>query len=194
MLSMLKDYKGNIEINGKKYDSVKDALKSFVSDSDTIMIKLSSNRENARRTQMRANPEHLLKKITVKQYMTRPATDEFTFMRDWNNNVPMPLRTMVGTVEKETRGMVYMKLHGDITEEKTLYCLKCGRPITNPVSQYFGMGPECGCHNYINPFYSKEELEQAVKDYRENVLKNLTWEGWIIRSSILSEEDVDDDT
>lgn len=194
MLSMLKDYKGTIEINGKKYDSVKDALKSFVSDSDTITIKLSSNRENARRTQMRANPEHLLKKITVKQYMTRPATDEFTFMRDWNNNVPMPLRTMVGTVEKETRGMVYMKLHGDITEEKTLHCLKCGRPITNPVSQYFGMGPECGCHNYINPFYSKEELEQAVKDYRENVLKNLTWEGWIIRSSILSEEDVNDRT
>lgn len=194
MLSMLKDYKGNIEINGKKYDSVKDALKSFVSDSDTITIKLSSKRENARRTQMRANPEHILKKITVKQYMTRPATDEFTFMRDRNNNVPMPLRTMVGTVEKETRGMVYMKLHGDITEEKTLHCLKCGRPITNPVSQYFGMGPECGCHNYINPFYSKEELEQAVKDYRENVLKNLTWEGWIIRSSILSEEDVNDRT
>lgn len=194
MLSMLKDYKGNIEINGKKYDSVKDALKSFVSDSDTITIKLSSKRENARRTQMRANPEHILKKITVKQYMTRPATDEFTFMRDRNNNVPMPLRTMVGTVEKETRGMVYMKLHGDITEEKTLHCLKCGRPITNPVSQYFGMGPECGCHNYINPFYSKEELEQAVKDYRENVLKNLTWEGWVIRSSILSEEDVNDRT
>lgn len=194
MLSMLKDYKGNIEINGKKYDSVKDALKSFVSDSDTIMIKLSSKRENACRTQLRANPEHTLKKITVKQYMTRQATDDFTFMRDRNNNVPMPLRTMVGTVEKETRGMVYMKLHGDITEEKTLHCLKCGRPITNPVSQYFGMGPECGCHNYINPFYSKEELEQAVKIYRENVLKNITWEGWIIRSSILSEEDVDDRT
>lgn len=118
MLSMLKDYKGNIEINGKKYDSVKDALKSFVSDSGTIMIHLSSKRENARRTQMRANPEHLLKKITVKQYMTRPATDIFPFMREWNNNVPMPLRTMVGTVEKETHGMVYMKLHGDITAEK----------------------------------------------------------------------------
>lgn len=194
MLSMLKDYKGAIEINGKKYDSVKDALKSFVSDSDTITIKLSSKRENARRTQMRANPEHTLKKITVKQYMTRQATDDFTFMRDWNNNVPMPLRTMVGTVEKETRGMVYMKLHGDITSEKTLHCLKCGRPITNPVSQYFGMGPECGCHNYINPFYSKEELEQAVKDYRETVLNKLEWEGWIIKSAVLSEEDVDDRT
>ena len=69
-----------------------------------------------------------------------------------------------------------------------MHCLKCGRPITNPVSQYFGMGPECGCHNYINPFYSKEELENAIKDYREKVLHNMTWEGWIIKSAIISEE------
>lgn len=194
MLTMLKDYKGSIEINGEKYDSVKDAIKRFKSDSDTITIKLSSKNETHDRERVRASERKAQKKITVKQYMTRPATDEFTFMRDWNNNIPMPLRTMIGTVEKETRGMVYMKLHGDITEERTLHCLKCGRPIINPVSQYFGMGPECGCHNYINPFYSKEELEQAVKDYRESVLKNLTWEGWIIRSAILSEEDVDDRT
>lgn len=185
---MLKDYKGSVEINGEKYDSVKDAIKRFKSDSDTITIKLSSKSENARTTQIRANKSTVEKKITVKQYMTRKATDDFDFMKTWNNDIPMPLRTMIGTVEKETRGMVYMKLHGDITEEKTLHCLKCGRPITNPVSQYFGMGPECGGHNYINPFYSKEELENAVKDYRENVLKNITWEGWVIRSAILEEE------
>lgn len=190
MLSLLKDYKGTVEINGEKYNSVKDAIKRFKSDSDTITIKLSSKNENARTTQIRANKSTVEKKITVKQYMTRKATDDFDFMKTWNNDNPMPLRTMIGTVEKETRGMVYMKLHGDITEEKTLHCLKCGRPITNPVSQYFGMGPECGGHNYINPFYSKEELENAVRDYRENVLKNITWEGWIIKSAILSEEEV----
>lgn len=192
MLSMLKDYKGTIEINGEKYDSVKDAIKRFKSDSDTITIKLSSKNENARTTQIRANKSIVEKKITVKQYMTRQATPEFDFMKQWNNDVPMPLRTMIGTVEKETRGMVYMKLHGDITEEKTLHCLKCGRPITNPVSQYFGMGPECGCHNYINPFYSKEELENAIKDYREKVLHNMTWEGWLPKSSIISEEVITD--
>lgn len=190
MLSMLKDYKGTIEINGEKYDSVKDAIKRFKSDSDTITIKLSSKNENAHTTKIRANKSIVEKKITVKQYMTRKATEDFDFMKTWNNNNPMPLRTMIGTVEKETRGMVYMKLHGDITEEKTLHCLKCGRPITNPVSQYFGMGPECGGHNYINPFYSKEELENAVKDYREKVLRNITWEGWIIRSAIISEEEI----
>lgn len=188
MLSMLKDYKGTVEINGVKYDNISDAQNHFKSKSDTITIKLSSNHSERNTEQIRANKSIVQKKITVKQYMTRQATPEFDFMKQWNNDVPMPLRTMIGTVEKETRGMVYMKLHGDITEEKTLHCLKCGRPITNPVSQYFGMGPECGCHNYINPFYSKEELENAIKDYRENVLHNMTWEGWIIKSAIISEE------
>lgn len=190
MLSLLKDYKGAIEINGEKYDSVKTALKRFKSKSDTVTIKLLSYSENARKTQISENKEHTQKKIYVKQYMTRKSDAGFDFMKQWNNDNPMPLRTMIGTVEKETRGMVYMKLHADITEEKTQRCLCCGRPITNPVSQYFGMGPECGGHKYVNPFYSKEELEKAVQDYRENVLKNITWEGWIIKSAILEEEEI----
>ena len=186
MLSMLKDYKGALEINGVKYDSIQSALKSFKSDCDTITIKLSSDKEKCVKSNPKASTQ---KKITVKAYMTRKATPEFTFMKEWNNDNPMPLRTMIGTVVKETRGMVYMKLHGDITEEKTLRCLCCGRPITNPVSQYFGMGPECGGHNYVNPFYSKEELHAAVSEYRKK-LQNMTWEGWIIRSAIITEEEV----
>ena len=190
MLSLLKDYKGTVEINGEKYDSIKDATKRFKSDSDTITIKLMSNNVQRVKTQVRALQTNVQKKITVKAYMTRKATEDFTFMKEWNNDVPMPLRTMIGTVEKETRGMVYMKLHGDITAEKTQRCLACGRPITNPVSQFFGMGPECGGHNYVNPFYTEEELRQAVKAYRENYLNKLEWEGWIIKSAILEEEDV----
>lgn len=189
MLRMLKDYKGEIEINGVKYADINDALNRFVSDGDTITIKLSSNNQTCVKSSVRAL-QSVQKKITVKAYMTRKATSDFTFMKEWNNDIPMPLRTMIGTVEKETRGMVYMKLHGDITSEKTQRCLACGRPITNPVSQYFGMGPECGGHHYVNPFYSEEELKQAVKAYRENYLNKLEWEGWIIRSAILEEEDV----
>lgn len=191
MLSLLKDYKGKVEINGEKFDSIRDAIKHFKSDGDTITIKLSSNNQSCVKSSVRALNEHTQKKITVKQYMTRKATSEFTFMKEWNNDIPMPLRTMIGTVEKETRGMVYMKLHGDITSEKTQRCLACGRVITNPVSQYFGMGPECGGHNYINPFYSKEELQAAVQEYRKK-LQNMTWEGWIIRSAILEEEDINE--
>jgi len=190
VLSMLKNYKGAIEINGEKYSSVSDALKRFNSDSARITIKLLSNCRERNTAQIRANNEHTQKKIFVKQYMTQPSSPDFDFMKQWNNDVPMPLRTMIGTVERETRGMVYMKLHADITEEKTQRCLACGRPITNPVSQYFGMGPECGGHNYINPFYSEDELKKAVEQYRNTVLKNMTWEGWIIKSAILEEEDI----
>ena len=129
-------------------------------------------------------------RITVKNYMTKPATPEFDFMAKWNNNNPMPLRTMVGEVVKETRGMVYMKLHGDIYAEKICVCMKCERPLTNPISQYFGIGPECGGHNYINPFDTEEELKEAVKSYRAQ-LQNITWSGWIIKSAIIdSEEDM----
>ena len=191
MLTMLKDVKGEVIIDGEKYDSVKSVLKSFHSDNDNITITFIRNNRERNRESVRAS-QSTLKKITVKQYMTRKATDEFTFMKVWNKDVPMPLRTMVGTVEKETKGMVYMKLHGDITDEKTQRCLCCGRVITNPVSQYFGMGPECGGHKYVNPFYSREELENAVKDYRENVLKKITWEGWIIKSAIIEEETVNE--
>ena len=204
MLSMLKDYKGKLEINGMKFDNIDSAilygklridehhLSNFHAGED-MTIKLFANEHRANTEQIRANNEHTQKKIFVKQYMTRKSENGFDFMKKWNNDNPMPLRTMIGTVERETNGMVYMKLHADITSEKTLRCMCCGRLITNPVSQYFGMGPECGGHNYINPFYSEEELKKAVQDYRENVLKNITWNGWIIKTAILKEEEINNE-
>ena len=52
-------------------------------------------------------------KITVKKYMTEPATPTFDFQDKWNNGKPMPLCIMQGEVIKETRGMYYMKLKSD---------------------------------------------------------------------------------
>ena len=52
-------------------------------------------------------------KITVKKYMTEPATVNFDFQDKWNNGKPMPLCIMQGEVIKETRGMYYMKLKAD---------------------------------------------------------------------------------
>lgn len=190
MLSMLKDYKGALEINGTKYATVEDALKRFKSDGSRVTIKLLTVNRERNTEQIRANNEHTLKKIFVKQYMTRKSENGFDFMKQWNKDNPMPLRTMIGTVEKETRGMVYMNLYADITSEKTLRCMCCGRAITNPVSQYFGMGPECGGHKYVNPFYSEEELKQAVEQYRTTVLRNIKWSGWIIKSAIIKEEEI----
>ena len=52
-------------------------------------------------------------KITVKKYMTEPATSTFDFQDKWNNGKPMPLCIMQGEVIKETRGMYYMELKSD---------------------------------------------------------------------------------
>lgn len=52
-------------------------------------------------------------KITVKKYMTEPATSNFDFQDKFNSGVPMPLCTMQGEVIKETRGMYYMELEED---------------------------------------------------------------------------------
>ena len=52
-------------------------------------------------------------KITVKKYMTEPATSTFDFQDKWNNGKPMPLCIMQGEIIKETRGMYYMKLKSD---------------------------------------------------------------------------------
>ena len=52
-------------------------------------------------------------KITVKKYMTEPATSTFDFQDKWNDGKPMPLCIMQGEVIKETRGMYYMKLKAD---------------------------------------------------------------------------------
>lgn len=192
MLSALASWKGTVEINGVTYDSVEDARK-FVSENsvsiDYILLRSEQkNAENRKITQFESNPTQYV--ITVKQYMTKKSSPGFDFMAKWNDDNPMPLRTMIGTIEKETRGMVYMKLHGDIIAEQMHFCMKCGRPITNPVSQFFGMGPECGGHNYVNPFESEEELKSVVESYRRNYLQKLTWEGWIIKSAIESQEEV----
>ena len=188
----IKDWPGAIEINGTQYPSVADAHKTLTGVANFDSIKLLTKQKQApvSKPACLASMGDATYKITVRQYMTKPATLDFDFMAKWNNNIPMPLRTMVGKVEKETSGMVYMHLHGDITNTQTQYCMKCGKAITNPVSQFFGMGPECGSHNYINPFDSEEELKVAVENYRRNYLQKITWTGWVIKSAIIEKEEV----
>lgn len=191
MLTLIKSWKGSVEINGTLYDSVNAVNLADIKISGEINIKLLHNKkiENKAITGENKAIDKTEYQITVKKYMTQKANAGFDFMEKWNNNVPMPLKTMAGTVEKETRGMVYMKLHGDILEERTFSCMKCGRALTNPVSQYFGIGPECGGHNYVHPFDTDEELKEAVTAYKKE-LRNIKWEGWIIKSAITDREEV----
>lgn len=189
----IKEWPGAVEIDGTVYPSVAEAQNSLSNESFNFSsIKLCDKIKRApeRAPVCLASDGVTVYKITVRQYMTKPATPEFDFMAKWNNNNPMPMRTMVGTVEKETSGMVYMHLHGDITSRLTQYCMKCGRAITNPISQYFGLGPECGGHNYTSPFDSEEELNLHIESYRKNCLQKVTWSGWIIKSAIIEKEEL----
>ena len=103
-------------------------------------------------------------------------------MAKFNNDNPMPLRTMQGTIEKETRGMVYMKLHGVGREE--IHCMRCGRSLTNPISRHYGIGPEC----MQKVGFVGIGIEEV--DLIKEKLQEVTWEGWIIKSAITDQREV----
>ena len=182
MLTLLKDWQGTIEINGKEYTDARTAVKPSGGPVRIFLRPQQSTRQNAgSSTDISSVQAEGTVKITVKPYMTRPATPEFDFMAKWNNNVPMPIRTMIGTVEKETRGMVYMKLHG--YGERTVNCLCCGKELTNKISRAYGIGPVC---------LSKMGITRDIEDVAgiTEDLAKLEWEGWVIKSAIVLEEEV----
>ena len=186
MITQLANWVGNVEINGVSYDSIADVPNEAIVTGVTIVLNPIQKVQAVQKVHSfdDKDVEHI---ITVKKYMTMPATSDFDFMDKWNNGIPMPLRTMVGTIEKETKGMVYANLHGDITATRMCTCMKCGRPLTNPISQYVGLGPECG--NIIHMSLTESDyknIEQTTKIAKERLL-HISWSGWIIRSSILED-------
>lgn len=179
---LLKDWKGEIRIDDKHYTSVEHCNFDFNALSNDTHIILHSNVKNAVQSVVDTLNEKIQYRVTVKKYMTEKSVPGFDFMAKWNNDNPMPLRTMVGTIEKETKGMVFMKLHGQA--EQVVRCMRCGRLLTNPVSQHYGIGPEC---------MSKLGFVCDIDDVAtiKKKLVDITWEGWIIRSSIISKEIVE---
>lgn len=189
MLNLLKDYKGAVEVNGQSFDSLDSALKGLKNFDGQLTIVLNKGAgERVSRASQRVEEVagDKIYRIKVRQYMTRPSTPQFDFHDKWNNGNPMPMRIMVGKKLKETKGMVQMELWGEITEEVTTHCMRCGRTLTNPVSKYFGIGPECGNHGYNNPFDDEEELKRAVKEV-DKQLREIKWTGWVIKSAIEEE-------
>ena len=127
-------------------------------------------------------------KITVKKYMTEPATVNFDFQDKWNNGKPMPLCIMQGEVIKETRGMYYMNLQGKA--EPTSKCLVCGKTLTNPISKLYGIGPECSEKVGLIRIEREEEAKEKLKCIMSEI-DDINWSGWVIRSSIKHYELVD---
>lgn len=196
MFDYVKNWKGAVEFNGTVYPTAEAFISAtsrisppysiILHPANTKAVTEASSVSIERVNDSDANADY---RITVKKYMTQKASPDFDFMAKWNNDEPMPLRTMTGTIDEETKGMVHMTLHGDIYAEKITICMCCGKRLTNPVSQYFGIGPECGHHNYVNPFNTDEELKEAVASYKKK-LQNVTWSGWIIKSAIIEREEV----
>lgn len=120
-------------------------------------------------------------KITVKKYMTEPATVNFDFQDKWNDGKPMPLCIMQGEVIKETRGMYYMSLKGKA--EPTSRCLVCGKSLSNPISKLYGIGPECSEKVGLIRIESKEEAKEKLKHIMEQI-DDISWTGWVIKSAI----------
>lgn len=188
MLNMLESWKGQIEVNGKQYDSVERARIENKTFSGQVHIKLYCKAKNENLSNLRASesadivnqPQQY--RITVRQYMTQKSSARFDFMLKFNNDNPMPMRTMVGTIEKETKGMYFMHLRGQA--EVTCTCMRCGRVLTNPVSKHYGIGPEC---------MSKLGMMRLDINDIEGISKKLTeveWTGWVIKSAITDKEEV----
>lgn len=193
MLNLLKDYKGAVEVNGQSFDSLDSALKGlkdFDGQLTIILNKGAGERVSQASQQVEEVAGDKIYRIKVRQYMIKPSTPEFDFHDKWNNGNPMPMRIMVGKKLKETKGMMQMELWGAITEDVTTHCMRCGRTLTNPVSKYFGIGPECGNHGYNNPFDDEEELKRAVKEV-DKQLREIKWTGWVIKSAIEEIETVE---
>jgi len=184
MITMLKHWEGKVEVNSKQYDNINDATIENKRLNGEVHIKLYPLNARAEKKQTVAEVEKSGEvKILVKPYMTKKATPQFDFMAKWNNDNPMPLRIMQGEKIKETPGMVYMKLHAKA--EETITCLRCGKTLTNPTSRKYGIGPECITKI---PMLINFDIED-VDDIKEKLV-DVEWEGWIIKSAILSEEEV----
>lgn len=187
MLHLLKGYNnGSIRVNNIVFTSVNDAIKHFQDYTGRLVIEIESSGLQGGFSP--SKPQEVdagqpIYKIKVKQYMIKPATPEFDFHDKMNNGHPMPMRIMIGKKLQETPGMVKMELWGEINEEISTHCMKCGRTLTNQVSKYFGIGPECGNHGYNNPFDDEAELKRAVKEV-DKQLREIKWTGWIIKSAL----------
>ena len=181
MISMIKNWKGAVEINGAEYETAQDAIKRFKRDSDEIHIILKAEQKNVSKTKIERSDDVSEYRITVKKYMTEPASPSFDFMAKWNDNNPMPLRTMTGTVVKETRGMVYMNLHGEGRE--TITCMCCCKELTNPVSRHYGIGPIC--MGKVGIYCELDRIDEIKEK-----LVDVKWSGWIIKSAITEREEI----
>lgn len=187
MLEFLRNYTGEIEVNG---ETIQNQNIAQVLDNLTGNIQIHLKPiENARvrnaftlKQEAVRDETKVQYNVLVKPWMTQKSNGTFNFMMTWNNDVPMPLRFMRGNVNKETQGMFNMTLHG--VAQKTNMCSVCGRTLTNPISRLYGIGPECMQKVGVFADISMEEAEQKLDEINKRI-ESLTWTGWIAKSAVM---------
>ena len=189
MESIIREITRPMVVNGQSCTDVESLIQSIANgervsiEMKAVKVQTEEARPQAQQrimtaNDMRVNHSYIIK---VRQYMTKPSSPDFDFQSKWNGDIPMPFRIMQGRVLKETRGMLMMECHA--VPLKTDVCMRCGRPLTHPVSRLYGIGPECGGHAHINPFDTEDELYAAIDSVKQK-LSEIKWRGWIIKSAI----------
>lgn len=177
MFELLKNYPGELVVNNIEFKSSKEAEEYFKDYKGGLTILLKGVANNTSKV---VNSNRIYQ-ITVRRYMTNYSKD--FFLEQWNPDGPMPYVTMIGIKLKETEKLVKMKLWVDISENRITTCMCCGRPLSNPLSQYLGVGPECGASKHLKLLESGVSIDEVKRSFREH-LKNIEWEGWIVKSAI----------
>lgn len=102
-------------------------------------------------------------------------TKKNAFNDRYNGGKPMPMIVMHGEVLKTTDKCYYVRVSG--RPEKSTTCLHCGRPLTNSISQHYGVGPVCGKHFYISNI-TEDNVKEKFTEIRDK-LAEVVWEGYI---------------
>lgn len=177
MFELLKNYPGELSVNNRDFKNVKEAEEYYKDYKGGLTILLKGIEQEETK---QVNTDRVYQ-ITVRRYMTNYSRD--FFLEQWNPDGPMPYVTMIGTKIKETEKLIKMKLWADISENRITTCMCCGRPLSNPLSQYLGVGPECGASKHLKLLESGVSIDEVKRSFREH-LKNIEWEGWIVKSAI----------
>lgn len=178
----LSKYAGKIKVNGQVVSRLR--VLDFLQDcSGDIEIKLiPEGFVDTQDVDDKADTV-ILYDVYVKSYMLNTSTDDFNFMRVWNDDVPMPLRLMRGEILQESRSMYKMKLNGIVN--KTI-CSRCGRELYNATSKIVGIGPECASVLGVDvSMFNKQASEQFIKEMEQKI-RNTVWEGWVPKTAILT--------
>lgn len=117
-----------------------------------------------------------------------PANMVMVTIKEWiRQEKGLPSRNLAGVIVSQTAKAIQFR--GRIAVRTSTHCLRCNRPLTDPVSQAIGYGPDC-CAEMGLPRPNVAEMTEAqVADLKKG-LKQITVDTWLPKTQIISVIDV----